>query len=498
MVLAKNPPIEDHHDLARQPSQPRQGHKGLIGSLVDSRRVFVNGNEGQKRMHASSHLKPPDIRESKLKRTAPVKLDLETLARSRQRSTRVRSQATPNRILVNKGKMRVVELVFHTSSEVLIPVHNVVRAGTRSRKIFKPGNGIGNLLSKLKPEQAVLLAEPTRFELKPGSIAIDFGSVRAFALAVEPETVERTNDTVVGNPSIAEPGGTMRASVSLHDPFALIVLPHDPVATKALQGIGLGRRKLEFLTNHIPAMGQFHFFVHMYYSKLKERNGKPLWNSMNIQILRPPNEEAMPKLKNFQRVEVTCPADWRNWLKKNHGQGESIWLVFWKKGDPKAVERDFLVDEALCFGWIDSLPRKLDASRSMILMSPRRKGSSWSKVNRDKVARLKSSGRMQQAGLEKIEQAKRDGSWDRLRVIEELALPKDLEAALKSKPAAAEFFQNFPPSSRRGILEWILMAKKPETRAERVQKTAQLAAKNIKANHPAGRNAGPPLKKVAK
>jgi uncharacterized protein YdeI (YjbR/CyaY-like superfamily) len=150
-----------------------------------------------------------------------------------------------------------------------------------------------------------------------------------------------------------------------------------------------------------------------------------------------------------------------------------------------------VVDEALCFGWIDSLPRRLDADRSMLLLSPRKPGSGWSKVNKDKVARLTADGRMAPAGLAKVEAAKADGSWARLDAVDALAEPDDLVAALDADPAARANFDAFPRSSRRGILEWIVNAKRPETRAARIATTVALASENRKANHPAGRDAGP-------
>ena len=182
------------------------------------------------------------------------------------------------------------------------------------------------------------------------------------------------------------------------------------------------------------------------------------------------------------QVEVASRADWRAWLAAHHQQAESIWLVYRKKAAGGALSYAAIVDEALCFGWVDSLPRKLDESRSMLLVSPRKAGSSWSKVNQAKVARLIADGLMAAPGLAKVEAAQRDGSWDRLRDVEALVEPADLLAALAEHPEASAHWAAFPPSARRGILEWILKAKTDATRRKRVIETAALASQNKRAN----------------
>lgn len=192
---------------------------------------------------------------------------------------------------------------------------------------------------------------------------------------------------------------------------------------------------------------------------------------------------------DFPKIEIGSKKELREWLTRHHSQRESIWLVTWKKGDPRYFPYGDIVDEALCFGWIDSLPRKLDAARTMLLLSPRKKGSAWSAVNKAKVKRLIVSGDMTSAGMAKIEEAKADGSWNLLDGLELLEMPGDLVAEFQKVPAAAlENWNGFSPSSRRGILEWITLAKSPETRARRIAETANLAGQGIKANHPKGRD----------
>ena len=189
-------------------------------------------------------------------------------------------------------------------------------------------------------------------------------------------------------------------------------------------------------------------------------------------------------LQNVQSVQVETVSDLRDWLYANHAQSQSIWLVTFKKAVPeKYIPYDDIVDEAICFGWIDSLSRKLDETRTMLLLSPRRKGSAWSAVNKSRVDRLLAEERMHPAGLAIIEAAKKDGSWDFLNDVNALIEPPDLASLLDANPDARKNFSGFSPSSRRGILEWIKQAKRPETREKRIRQTVDLAKQGIKANH---------------
>lgn len=187
-------------------------------------------------------------------------------------------------------------------------------------------------------------------------------------------------------------------------------------------------------------------------------------------------------MKDFEQVEVTSRAAWRNWLADHHQQPESIWLVTYKKhtGD-RYLAYDAIVEEALCFGWIDSLPRRLDEDRTMLLLSPRQPKSLWSKLNKTRVAQLIANGLMMPAGIEKIQQAKADGSWIFLDDVEALVIPEDLAAALAENATAAKYFEGFSPSAKKGILQWIKMAKREQTRQQRIEKTVTLAAQNKRA-----------------
>lgn len=191
------------------------------------------------------------------------------------------------------------------------------------------------------------------------------------------------------------------------------------------------------------------------------------------------------KLDNLERVQIQRSSDLRDWLLTNHAQSESVWLVTFKKSaaPEKYVSYDAIVDEIICFGWIDSVPRKLDESRTMHLLSPRRPGSAWSAVNKERVTRMTQSQKMHPSGLEAVRLAKLDGSWDFLNDVDALIEPEDLAYALNQAPTARMHWDAFSRSSRRGILEWIKHAKRPETRQKRIAETVKLAKDNIKANH---------------
>ncbi len=188
-------------------------------------------------------------------------------------------------------------------------------------------------------------------------------------------------------------------------------------------------------------------------------------------------------MKDFSRVQIESREEWRAWLDANHESAESIWLVTFKKASGKPyVSYDAVVEEAICFGWIDSLRWKLDDERSMLLLSPRKPGSAWSKVNKDRVERMNAAGKMHLAGRRKIEQSKADGSWTFLDDVEALIVPDDLAVAFAEYDDARENFTAFPRSTKRGILEWIKQAKRAETRSKRVRETAELASKSVRAN----------------
>lgn len=176
-------------------------------------------------------------------------------------------------------------------------------------------------------------------------------------------------------------------------------------------------------------------------------------------------------------------AEWRAWLEANHAQTAGIWLISYKKATGNArFTYDEAVEEALCFGWIDSKPNKLDAERTMLWFAPRKPATGWSRPNKARVERMTNAGLMSEAGLRKVLQAQQDGSWTKLDQVEDLVVPDDLALALATWPNASLHFTAFPRSAKRGILEWIENAKTAATRARRVDETARLAEQNVRAN----------------
>jgi len=162
-------------------------------------------------------------------------------------------------------------------------------------------------------------------------------------------------------------------------------------------------------------------------------------------------------------------AEWREWLARNHTRNEGVWLISAKKssGNP-GVPYAEAVEEALCFGWIDSKANKLDSERYMQIFTPRRKRSVWSALNKRRIEQLIADGLMTPAGLLVIEQAKQNGSWTILDSIEMLTVPPDLETDLATNEQAAATFTAFSPSQTKQLLFYIDSAKLPETRAKRI------------------------------
>lgn len=189
------------------------------------------------------------------------------------------------------------------------------------------------------------------------------------------------------------------------------------------------------------------------------------------------------KLDSLERVYFETREEWRRWLAENYARPVGIWLAFRKKRTGAArLSYDEIVEEALCFGWIDSLPRKLNDEWTQIMLTPRKPGSVWSEINRRRVEKLIAEGRMAPPGIAKVEAAKADGSWLRLEGSDSLAVPSDLAAALEAMPSARTNFDAFPPGVRKNILAWIDLAKRPSTRQARVEETARLAARNERAH----------------
>ena len=188
-------------------------------------------------------------------------------------------------------------------------------------------------------------------------------------------------------------------------------------------------------------------------------------------------------MNDDDRVQPDSVQEWREWLAAHHTRRTGVWLVTWRAGSGGAqIGYDESVEQALCFGWIDSTGRTLDDRRTMLWFAPRKARSGWARSNKERIERLTAAGLMEPAGLALVEAAKADGSWTLLDAVEDLVVPDDLGAALDAVPPARAHFEAFPRSVRRSILEWIVQARRPETRARRVAETAERASRNERAN----------------
>ena len=181
----------------------------------------------------------------------------------------------------------------------------------------------------------------------------------------------------------------------------------------------------------------------------------------------------------YARVEPSNRARWRAWLKRNHSRSPGVWLVFNKKesGKPSPSYND-AVEEALCFGWIDSIVKRLDDKQYIQLFTRRKPKSAWSKANKERVERLVASGAMTPAGLTKVEAAKRDGSWSAHDAIDALTVPPELRKAVAVNKRAAATFEQLPPGRKKTVLYYVTGAKRPETRARRIAEMIRALAQN--------------------
>ena len=174
---------------------------------------------------------------------------------------------------------------------------------------------------------------------------------------------------------------------------------------------------------------------------------------------------------------------WRKWHEKNNNKESNVWLILYRKASEiKSVNYAEAVEEALCFGWIDSLKKKRDDDSSYQMFGKRKPKSSWSKLNKTRVKELIKQDKMTPAGMEMITLAKKTGTWTALDSVDKLIIPDDLQKEFNKNKKSFENFTAFSPSSKKIILAWILSAKKPETRVKRIAETVDLARKNIKAH----------------
>jgi uncharacterized protein YdeI (YjbR/CyaY-like superfamily) len=184
-----------------------------------------------------------------------------------------------------------------------------------------------------------------------------------------------------------------------------------------------------------------------------------------------------------KQVHVTSRTQWRQWLSRNHAREKAgIWLVFHKKkcGKP-SLGHEVSVEEALCFGWIDSIIKRIDDQTYCRKFTPRKDDSKWSKINKKRVEKIIKEGKITQFGLAKIEAARKSGNWELVpRPAISLGVPQDLSQALEHNKTAREFFEKLAPTYQRHFIGWIVTAKRPETRAKRLKESLAMLARGEK------------------
>lgn len=186
-------------------------------------------------------------------------------------------------------------------------------------------------------------------------------------------------------------------------------------------------------------------------------------------------------MNNIEEFHPSNQKEWREWLEENHQKKDAVWIIFYRKKSPKYnMSWSDSVDEALCFGWIDSVKKTIDHERFKQYFSKRKANSIWSKINKDKVAHLHSENLMREAGYKTIDVAKKNGSWIILDDAEALILPADLKKEFDKRPGAFDFYESLSNSSKKMLLVWIAMAKRPETKQKRILEIAENAGQNLK------------------
>jgi uncharacterized protein YdeI (YjbR/CyaY-like superfamily) len=261
---------------------------------------------------------------------------------------------------------------------------------------------------------------------------------------------------------------------------------------------GIGRQFLEFRISQIQKLYPGYIISldtsqhsYQFFEKQRQHNHpRPLYK-------RPPplrhdplsqghRTHPMETYKDKKAFYPKTRKAWRQWLEKNHQKEPSIWLILYNKdiGIPSITWSE-AVEEALCFGWIDSVVNKRDEESRYQFFTTRKPKSNWSRINKEKIAQLTDAGLMAPAGLAVVATAKENGTWSALDEVEATTVPPDLQKALKTGKKALTHWEAFPRSSKKIILHWILSAKRPETRQKRISETVTLAEINKRANHPA-------------
>ena len=182
----------------------------------------------------------------------------------------------------------------------------------------------------------------------------------------------------------------------------------------------------------------------------------------------------------LKRVQPKSRRAWRAWLEKHHATSPGIWLVFAKKHTRlPSLSYDDAVEEALCFGWIDSLVKSIDDRFHMQIFTPRKAKSAWSALNKKRVEALLANGLMTAAGLKMIDLAKQSGKWDAWSHVDALTVPPELKAAIDANAAAKKNWPTYTASQRKGFLRMVTGAKRPETRAKRIARVVNIVSRRI-------------------
>jgi uncharacterized protein YdeI (YjbR/CyaY-like superfamily) len=189
----------------------------------------------------------------------------------------------------------------------------------------------------------------------------------------------------------------------------------------------------------------------------------------------------MGVMDEAERIEPATVEEWSAWLRDHHAQPTGVWLVSPRRAADQPFSYEEAVLEALRYGWVDSTVKPVDELRSMMWFAPRRKGSMWTRINKGRVARLEEAGLMEPAGVAAVVAAKESGMWTLMDAVEDLVVPDDLAAAFDRHPGSRDHWDSWSPSARKMILTWIVLAKKAETRAARVETAAEKAARGEKA-----------------
>jgi len=187
-------------------------------------------------------------------------------------------------------------------------------------------------------------------------------------------------------------------------------------------------------------------------------------------------------MKSTEKLHVTNRDDWRAWLRKNHDTKKEVWLIYYKKhtGKPR-IPYDDAVEEAICFGWIDSIVKRIDDEKFTQKFTPRKGKSRWSETNKKRARKMIKEGKMTKAGLAKIEEARKSGEWFKTAPTrKEPAISPELKKALELNKKALYNFNNLANSYKRNLIGWITSAKREETRKRRLTEAIRLLEQNKK------------------